>query len=93
MTEREAIEAIKGLENIIEYWTHRPGEVVTAKLAIQALEKQIGKKLKDDSVIDGFYSHEAYEKLIKVCGDCGNPYLSKCDKYCGECGQRIWWGE
>lgn len=33
--------AIKGLENIIEYWTYKPEEIETAKLAIQALrEKQ-----------------------------------------------------
>ncbi len=63
------------------------------ELAIQALEKQVGRKLKDYSVIDGFYSREAYERLIKVCRDFGNPYLRKYDKYCGECGQRIWWGE
>lgn len=32
-------EAIKSMENIVEYWTHRPTEVEAARLAIKALEK------------------------------------------------------
>lgn len=36
MTTQEAIES---LENIIEYWTCRPTEVESAKLAIAALEE------------------------------------------------------
>lgn len=30
-------EAIKSLQNIIEYWTYKPTEVETAKMAISAL--------------------------------------------------------
>ncbi len=89
MTEREAIEAIKGLENIIEYWTHRPGEVVTAKLAIQALEKQVGRKPDELSEEKIFYDGGYYGNK---CGECGIPVYDE-QIYCDKCGNKIDWSE
>ena len=86
MTEREAIEAIKGLENIIEYWTHRPGEVVTAKLAIQALEKQIPKK---PEMYIGDYEFERWP----ICPKCKGELHPNGEKFCSDCGQAIDWSE
>ena len=34
-------EAIKSLQNIVEYWTYKPTEVEAAKMAIDALRHQI----------------------------------------------------
>ena len=35
-------EAIKSLQNIIEYWTYKPTEVEAAKMAIAALRPVMG---------------------------------------------------
>lgn len=39
-------EAIKSLQNIIEYWTYRPSEVEAAKMAIIVLKYATVEKLK-----------------------------------------------
>ena len=85
MNIEEAKKAIKGLNNIIEYWTHRPEEVATAKLAIEALEKQIPKKpLKITMEYDGDYGH---------CPSCNEILADYSDtRVCKSCGQKIDWG-
>ena len=88
MTEREEIKAIKGLENIIEYWTHRPGEVVTAKLAIQALEKQIGKK----PILKILKGTSHYMISIYECGECGERADTRWNG-CPYCLTKIDWSE
>lgn len=51
-------EAIKSLQNIIEYWTYKPTEVEAAKMAIAALRP---------------VSREQVERLAQMdgCGDVG----------------------
>lgn len=75
MTEQEAI---KSMNNIIEYWTYRPSEVEAAKLAISALEKQIPKKV-------------TYEGFCPNCNTQYPLYPPSLNKYCGNCGQKLDW--
>ncbi len=74
-------EAIKALQNIVEYWTYRPEEVETAKLAISALEKQIPKKpvLYGDSEDGKLLCPNCDEDLweVKECGFNACPYCSQ----------------
>ena len=48
-------EAIKSLQNIVEYWTYKPTEVEAAKMAISALRP---------------VSREQVEKIWSGCGFC-----------------------
>ena len=79
MNIEEAKKAIKGLNNIIEYWAYRPEEVATAKLAIEALEKQIAKKPIE----------------FDDCPECGYCLMwhEKDWVNCPGCGQKIDWGK
>ena len=74
-------EAIKGLKNIIEYWTYHEHEKEVAELAISALEKQIPKKPDLDG---GVY-----------CPCCLHEFKSHYDetRYCPNCGQAIDWSD
>jgi hypothetical protein len=81
-------EAIESLKNIVEYWTCRPTETEAAKLAIEALEKQIPKPPIEKV-------NPKYPALGKMyyceCGvlftGWGNPKEET--NYCGNCGQKL----
>lgn len=73
-------EAIKSMNNIIEYWTYKPTEVEAAKMAIAALEKQIAKKPVNDGHCPECFSDN----------EC--PYNEEKVRYCPSCGQKIDWG-
>ena len=79
MKPEEIEKAIRGLKNIVEFWCYRPEEIETAKLAIQALEKQVPKK------VDGEYDE-------KTCTVCDEDILSYYANYCENCGQKLDWG-
>lgn len=69
-------EAIKSLQNIVEYWTYKPTEVEAAKMAIDALRP---------------ISREQVEKVWRGCeycsGDVDNrPYLDSRRLYLDENG-------
>lgn len=79
----EIKEAIKSMNNIVEYWTYKPTEVEAAKIAIEALEKQIPKE-----VIQ--YGKES--KIARyACSHCGRMYWEKehIGNYCDGCGQAL----
>lgn len=64
-------EAIKSLQNIIEYWTYKPTEVEAAKMAISALRpitrEQVEKVWKPCKVCNGkttLYQHTNTTKLF-----------------------------
>ena len=79
------IEAIKRLKLLKVFDAPKLQEAV--KMAIAALEKQMGKKPSPDNDI-----------LILACHYCGSgEYLHNADEnrnlYCGQCGQRIDWSD
>lgn len=96
-------EAIKSLQNIVEYWTYKPTEVEAAKMAIAALEeiqqyREVGtveecrkavEKLSAKIVSDLDYDLEYY-----TCPSCGTTISFMEDGYkshkcCLNCGQAI----
>ena len=69
-------EAIKSLQNIVEYWTYKPTEVEAAKMAISALRP---------------VSREQVEKVFPGCEKCRNQanwpsWIEKGFVYCPKCG-------
>ena len=91
-------EAIKSLQNIIEYWTYKPTEVEAAKMAISALrpitreqvEKVRGEWIDCDG---GKVPVDKYGQPFgwAMCSACGE-YLTASDEYpcighfCPNCG-------
>lgn len=98
-------EAIKSLQNIVEYWTYKPTEVEAAKMAIAALEeiqqyREVGtveecqeavekQKPKKPKELDAEYGYF-------ICDNCGGAIAYtddfKSHKYCLNCGQKIDFG-
>ncbi|MDD4779131.1 MAG: hypothetical protein PHT02_00810 [Tissierellia bacterium] len=77
----EIEEAIKSLNNIVEYWTYKPTEVESAKLAIEALKKQIPLKTVNANNVN---------KLGR-CPNCKSVISPFKVKFCSECGQKLQW--
>lgn len=79
-------EAIKSLQNIIEYWTYKPTEVEAAKMAIAALRP---------------VSREQVERVWPGCNRCKDPDTAIAwerwgHQYCSQCGRPLSpeaWGE
>ena len=88
MTEREAIEMI--IENYPKggvISNHYTKVMEALDLALNALEKRIGRKPKTVELI------ESHERIYwNVCDKCGLEVESDFE-YCSECGQRIDWSE
>lgn len=91
MTESEAIEWIKELkdsEEILEFY-YVESFIKALDVAIQALEKQIPKKV----VKDGKWSYKC-----PCCGecaetDCGDDFYDYRLDYCNGCGQKLDWSD
>ena len=85
-------EAIKSMNNIIEYWTYKPTEVEAAKMAIEALEKQIAKPIhyRTEPIGGGIHGlfYECPNCKVDVRHVVKSDYLCK---YCPECGQKVRW--
>ena len=71
MTEKTIAEEIEMQERIESYRT-----------MIEALEKQVPKKPKEDKNMRGDFMY--------ICPACENK-LSQITKYCNECGQKLRW--
>ena len=72
-------EAIKSLQNIIEYWTYKPTEVEAAKMAIAALRP---------------VSREQVERVWPGCNRCKDPDTAIAwerwgHQYCSQCGRPL----
>ena len=76
-------EAIKSLQNIVEYWTYKPTEVEAAKMAISALRpvsrEQVEKVWRGCEKCNGAGEYSRYAEnltkilLAKYCPHCGRP--------------------
>lgn len=88
-----------------EFGTH-PGESdlvyrnrkMYAELAINALEKQIPKKLKirkatDDDIENELRDFITVKGKICLCPTCGDCIAVNELKYCWECGQKLDWSD
>ena len=83
MKPEEIKKAVRGLKNIVEFWCNRPEEIETAKLAIEALEKQVAKK---PERLNAF-------KSIGKCRGCEKVISTRtASAYCQYCGNKVDWG-
>ena len=78
MTAEEAIKTIQVAIAEVE-WNYPLDYSVAFETAIEALEKQIPKKLKDDGWL--------------YCPICGRDVLLDRFNYCPDCGQDLDWSE
>ena len=78
MTAEEAIKTIQVAIAEVE-WEYPLDYSVAFETAIEALEKQIPKKLKDDGWL--------------YCPICGRDVLMDRFNYCPDCGQALDWSE
>ena len=82
MTSEEAIKTIQVAIAEVE-WEYPLDYSVAFETAIEALEKQIPKKVIFQS---GF-------KGLRYCPCCNVRFIGWGIKYCGECGQALDWSE
>ena len=81
-------EAIKSLQNIVEYWTYKTTEVEAAKMAISALRpitrEQVEKVWRGEWIIQ----QDEHREFVKKCSKCGFPISGwwGADKFCANCG-------
>lgn len=85
-------EAIKSLQNIIEYWTYKPTEVEAAKMAIDAL-RPVSREQVEKMRGEWNYSHttEIDHFTVVKCSKCGHEAFAmaihvKDGNFCPNCG-------
>lgn len=79
-------EAIKSLQNIIEYWTYKPTEVEAAKMAIAAL-RPVSREQVERVLGEWINTNKEVEQMCK-CSKCGYPisYFWSRTPFCPNCG-------
>ena len=79
-------EAIKSLQNIIEYWTYKPTEVEAAKMAIDALHP-VSREQVERMRGEWINTNKEVEQMCK-CSKCGYPisYFWSRTPFCPNCG-------
>lgn len=88
---REAIEVIKANYPTSGYYMLRE----SLDIAIEALEKQLPKRPRENGMSDGLIKKTKYY----TCQTCGNCLLTEMmnerqnTNYCWDCGQRLDWSE
>ena len=82
-------EAIKSLQNIIEYWTYKPTEVEAAKMAIAALHP-VSREQVERMRGEWINTNKEVEQMCK-CSKCGYPisYFWSRTPFCPNCGAPI----
>lgn len=84
-------EAIKGLQNIKEYWTYNPHEVEVARMGIKALEKQIPKKITHEASLYECCTCPNCKNVIDKFEQLGESKVRVKYNYCHFCGQNLDW--
>lgn len=88
---RESIEVIKANYPTSGYYMLRE----SLDIAIEALEKQLPKRPRENGMSDGLIKKTKYY----TCQTCGNCLLTEMmnerqnTNYCWDCGQRLDWSE
>ncbi len=93
---REVIEALKiiNLKRVHPFYDWEEMREVR-DVAIEALEKQLPKKAKENEIRGGWLGKQKHY----TCPNCGNCLLTKMmnerqnTSYCWDCGQRLDWSE
>ena len=80
-------EAIKSLQNIIEYWTYKPTEVEAAKMAIDALRPVSREQVEKMGTGEWEDMREAYNDVPKRrCSRCKRVFIGLDKPFCEACG-------
>jgi len=86
-------EAIKSLQNIVEYWTYKTTEVEAAKMAIAALRPVSREMVEKVWRGEWNYSHttETDHFAVVKCSKCGHEAFAialyvKDENFCPHCG-------
>ena len=80
-------EAIKSLQNIIEYWTYKPTEVEAAKMAIDALRPVSREQVEKMGKGEWEDMREAYNDVPKRrCSRCKRVFIGPDTPFCEACG-------
>ena len=80
-------EAIKSLQNIVEYWTYKTTEVEAAKMAIAALRPVSRERVEKVWRGEWVNTNKEVEQMCK-CSKCGYPisYFWSRTQFCPNCG-------
>ena len=99
MTAEKAIEQLNSLMNDRENHVHRDDfddiflqDIEACKMGIQALEKQMPKKVIWESAKNG----KIYAFYLACCPNCGNDICDEDNvelKFCTDCGQALDWSD
>ena len=99
MTAEKAIEQLNSLMNDRENHVHRDDfddiflqDIEACKMGIQALEKQMPKKVIYESAKNG----KIYAFYWACCPNCGNDICDEDNvelKFCTDCGQALDWSD
>lgn len=80
-------EAIKSLQNIIEYWTYKPTEVEAAKMAIAALRPVSREQVEKMWKGEWEDMRETYNDVTKRrCSRCKRVFIGLDKPFCEACG-------
>lgn len=80
-------EAIKSLQNIIEYWTYKPTEGEAAKMAIDALRPVSREQVEKMGKGEWEDMREAYNDVPKRrCSRCKRVFIGLDKPFCEACG-------
>ena len=78
-------EAIKSLQNIVEYWTYKPTEVEAAKMAISALRPVSREQV--EKVWKAHWNESTHLGGFVYCSRCGyNALEANNYTFCPKCG-------
>lgn len=84
-------EAIKSLQNIVEYWTYKPTEVEAAKMAIAALRPVSRERI--EKVWSGCYMCDEYRYFMfnawKDPNSSKRPDCMGTSMFCPNCGRPL----
>lgn len=84
-------EAIKSLQNIVEYWTYKPTEVEAAKMAIDALRPVSRDRI--EKVWSGCYMCDEYRYFMfnawKDPNSSKRPDCMGTSMFCPNCGRPL----
>lgn len=84
-------EAIKSLQNIVEYWTYKPTEVEAAKIAIAALRPVSRERI--EKVWSGCYMCDEYRYFMfnawKDPNSSKRPDCMGTSMFCPNCGRPL----
>lgn len=90
MDEKKAREAIEDFKKLAELLQNKESAAVEhCNIAIEALEKQLPKRVENRTEYKNLYGHLIFYKGF--CPNCGFVVDSSKNNHCNACGQKLDW--